>query len=273
MPALSSSGSARTRRVRFVVPLALSATALTAARGEERTLRPELIGRHGIVAAGRSHAADAGARLLASGGNAIDAGIAALFASAVVEISHFGLGGESPMLIFAARDRRVLVINGQGPAPRAASPALFAGRASVPGNGPLGATIPAVVDAAALALAHHGTRSLGEVLAPAIALADGFPMYEFLRRHLESERPACEPYEWTMRTYYPGGRVVPAGETFRQPNLARTLRFLAEAPRAVTPSIGAISRAASSRPAVRRAACSRRKISRSTRAASSAPTR
>ena len=88
------------------------------------------------------------------------------------------------------------------------------------------------MDAAALALAHHGTRSLGEVLAPAIALADGFPMYEFLRRHLESERPACEPYEWTMRTYYPGGRVVPAGETFRQPNLARTLRFLAEAERA-----------------------------------------
>ena len=74
------------------------------------------------------------------------------------------------------------------------------------------------MDAAALALARYGTRSLADVLAPAIELADGFPMYEFLRRYLESERKASEPYAWTMRTYYADGRITPTGEMFRQPN-------------------------------------------------------
>src|SRR5690606_2295987 len=128
-------------------------------------------------------------------------------AAAVVEISHFGLGGEAPIIIYSARDEHVIVINGQGPAPKAASPALFAGDDAVPGNGPNGATIPAVVDAAALALERYGTMSLSAVLAPAIELADGFPMYAFLENYLASERKASERYEWSARTYYPGGRV------------------------------------------------------------------
>lgn len=203
-------------------------------------LRPEFRGRHGVVAAGRSFAADAGARILAAGGNAIDAGVATVFAAAVVEISHFGLGGEAPMIIYSARDREVVVINGQGTAPRAANPQMFAADRAIPGNGPLGGTVPAVVDAAALALARYGTRSLSDVLAPAIELADGFPMYEFLRGYLESERKRSEPYAWTMRTYYPDGRVTPTGEMFRQPNLARTLRALADAER--TAAAGGASR-------------------------------
>ena len=173
--------------------------------------------------------ADAGAQLLAAGGNAVDAGVASVFAAAVVEISHFGLGGESPIIIYSASDKRVIVINGQGPAPKAASPALFAGQAAIPGNGPHGATVPAVVDAAALALQEYGTKSLSDVLAPAIALADGFPMYTFLENYLRTERKASEPYEWSIRTYYPAGEVTPAGQAFRQPNLAATLRALAAA--------------------------------------------
>ncbi len=64
--------------------------------------------------------------MLATGGNAIDAGVASIFAAAVVEISHFGLGGESPIIIYSAKDKRVVVINGQGSAPKAYSPATFA---------------------------------------------------------------------------------------------------------------------------------------------------
>jgi gamma-glutamyltranspeptidase / glutathione hydrolase len=194
-------------------------------------LRPEVRASNAVVAAGRTFAADAGAQILSAGGNAIDAGVASIFAAAVVEISHFGLGGESPIIIYSARDQKVVVINGQGPAPKAATPALFEGQKAPPGNGPLGATIPAVVDAAALALQEYGTRSLEDVLAPAIRLADGFPMYEFLSQYLASERRGSEPYDWSMRTYYPDGRVTRAGEIFRQPNLAATLRALAEADR------------------------------------------
>ena len=194
-----------------------------------RPLREEIRASRAVVAAGRTFTVEAGARMLTTGGNAIDAGVAAIFAAAVAEISHFGLGGEAPIIIYSPRDRSVVVINGQGPAPKAARLELFAGREAIPGNGPLGATVPAVVDAAALALARYGTKSLSEVLAPAIALADGFPMYEFLSRFLASERKGSEPYAATISTYYPSGRVTPAGEMFRQPNLAATLRALAAA--------------------------------------------
>src|SRR4051812_28756247 len=169
---------------------------------------------------------------MAAGGNAIDGGVASIFAAAVTEISHFGLGGEAPIIIYSARDQRVVVINGQGPAPKAATLQLFAGKEAIPGNGPLGATLPAAVDSAAIALAKHGTKSLGEVLAPAIELADGFPMYDFLHHYFDTERRACEPYEWTMRTYYPDGKIMPVGEMFRQPGLAATLRALAAAEKA-----------------------------------------
>ncbi|CAN5803446.1 gamma-glutamyltransferase [soil metagenome] len=199
---------------------------------QQAPLRSEVRADNGVIAAGRTFAAEAGAQLLTSGGNAIDAGVASVFAAAVVEISHFGLGGESPIIIYSARDKRVVVINGQGPAPRAASPAMFAGKTAIPGNGPHGATIPAVVDAAALALEQYGTKSLSDVLAPAIALADGFPMYAFLENYLRTEQKGSEPYDWSIRTYYPAGTVTPAGQMFRQPNLAATLRALAAAEQA-----------------------------------------
>jgi gamma-glutamyltranspeptidase / glutathione hydrolase len=214
----------------ILIPV-LAATTLLA-QAPSGTLRGEVRASHGVVAAGRSFTVDAGARVMGAGGNAIDGGVASIFAASVVEISHFGLGGEAPIIIYSARDRRVIVVNGQGSAPKAANPQLFAGKDAIPGNGPLGATLPAAVDAAAIALATYGTKSLSEVLQPAIALADGFPMYEFLHHYLETERAACEPYAATMRTYYPDGRITPVGETFRQPNLAATLRALAAAEQA-----------------------------------------
>ena len=197
-----------------------------------KSVRGEVRAKHGVVAAGRTFTVDAGARLMTAGGNAIDGGVASIFAAAVVEISHFGLGGEAPIIIYSARDKRVVVVNGQGSAPKAATPQLFAGKDVIPANGPLGATLPAAVDSASIALAKYGTRSLSEVLQPAIELADGFPMYDFLHHYLQSERAACEPYAWTMQTYYPGGTITPVGEMFRQPNLAATLRVLAAAEKA-----------------------------------------
>ena len=124
---------------------------------------------------------------MSAGGNAIDGGVASIFAAAVVEISHFGLGGEAPIIIYSARDKRVIVINGQGPAPKAATPALFAGkdadsrqraaRGDAARRGRFG------VDRARAASAR--SRS-SDVLQPAIELADGFPMYEFLHHYLET---------------------------------------------------------------------------------------
>jgi len=121
------------------------------------TMRPEIIGTHGIVAGGRHYSVAAGIRILEQGGNAIDAGVATVLAASVVEISHFGFGGESPTMIYDARTHEVSVVNGQGPAPKAANVELFAAKGKVDGNGPLGATIPAMLDAMALALDAKGT--------------------------------------------------------------------------------------------------------------------
>lgn len=194
-------------------------------------MRPEIVGQHGIVAGGRHYSVSAGVQILQQGGNAIDAGVATVFAAAVVEISHFGFGGEVPTIIYDAKTKKVHVINGQGPAPKAATPALFAAKGKVDGNGPLAATLPAVMDAMAIALERFGTMSLEQVMAPAIALADGFPMYGYLRDALVGNRKRTEAYKWG-HLYYTGGKVADVGEIFRQPNLARTLRALVAAERA-----------------------------------------
>src|SRR5689334_25308807 len=111
------------------------------------TMRPEILGTHGIVAAGRHYSVSAGVRILQQGGNAIDAGVATVLAASVCEISHFGFGGEAPTMIYDAKSREVIVINGQGQAPKAAAPGLLASSGYVAGNGPLGAPMPGMVDA------------------------------------------------------------------------------------------------------------------------------
>jgi gamma-glutamyltranspeptidase/glutathione hydrolase len=165
------------------------------------TLRPELYGTQGMVAAGTQYTVDAGTRILAAGGNAFDAGVAAVLAAAVNEISHFGMGGEAPAIVFQAGTGKVTVISGQGPAPRAANAALFRAAGGIPGNGPNGGTVPAVIDAMALALQRFGTMSLGQVLEPAIRLADGFPMYGALRNALLTQRQRTFRGEWSRRPY------------------------------------------------------------------------
>lgn len=198
-------------------------------RGSD-TYRPDVAGRVGVVAAGRHFAAEAGMRMLARGGNAVDAGVAATFAAAVTEISHFGMGGEVPIILHLADRNEVVVISGQGPAPAAASAAALRRQGGIPANGPSAGTVPAVVDALAIALAEFGTLSLADVLGPAIALADGFPWYDFLTRYLAPELEKIQRFPSGARVYLQGpeGTIPAVGSLFRQRDLARTLRALAE---------------------------------------------
>lgn len=192
------------------------------------TYRPEIVAQHGVVATGRHFAAEAGMRMLRDGGNAIDAGVASVFAAAITEISHFGMGGEAPMVIYVAELDQVVVINGQGVAPAAASPEVFRRIGGIPGNGPSAGAVPAVVDALAIALAEYGTLSLTEVLQPAITLADGFPWYEFLSFILESQLDAIKRHPSGAKAYLQGPEqsIPRVGSIFRQPELAATLRLL-----------------------------------------------
>jgi gamma-glutamyltranspeptidase/glutathione hydrolase len=226
--ALMGSGTATMAQTTAPNKPAIEPTRLVSA-GE--TLRPEIVGNFGIVAAGRHYAVAAGTRILMAGGNATDAGVAAVFAAAVTEISHFGFGGEAPTIIHDVKTRKTSVISGQGVAPGLATPDKFAEAGVIPGNGPNGGTVPAMVDAMALALQLNGTMTLDQVMQPAIEMADGFVMYNFLAEVFVSQQKATSKYKSAYDTYYPGGKLPKTGAIFRQPHLARTMRTIAEADR------------------------------------------
>ena len=197
--------------------------------------RPYVMGAKGVVVSGHHQASDAGLDILKAGGNAIDAGVATVFAQAVTEFDRFGLGGEVPILIHSAAHGRVAAVNGQGQAPRKATPEWFRsnGIAAIPGDCFLPAPVPAVVGSLIVALREFGTMTLGEVLAPAIRLADEgfavFPSYLDNLRRVEGRMRA----EWpsSERVFLPGGELPKVGDLLLQKDLARTLRRLVAAER------------------------------------------
>ncbi len=204
----------------FILPLVAYST---------QTMRAEINAKKYAIAAGRHIAVEAGMSIFRDGGNAFDAGAAAVFAASVTEIQLFGFGGEAPVVLYDATKKQVLVVNGQGVAPAAATPEIWAGKPYIDFHGPKAATVPAVLDSMVIVLSQFGTKRLSDVLAPAIDLADGFPMYDILHDTLIRERKNCERYPTTMAAYYPGGKITEIGEMFRQPDLARTLQAIAAA--------------------------------------------
>ena len=197
------------------------------------TTRPVLMGRHGIVTAGHYLAAAAGMRMLEKGGNAIDAGVAAGFALNVLEPQSNGIGGEVPILIHCARQKRVYAINGQGYAPKAATIAWFRSRGIeiIPGDGFLPATVPGAFGAWTTALQHFGRLPLKEVLTPAIELtAEGFPVYPGLHSSLSGLKEKFEN-EWpsSAQVYLPHGRPPAVGEILDNAAWAETFKATVDA--------------------------------------------
>ena len=138
------------------------------------TIYPLIMGRRAMIATEHYLSAAAGARIFACGGNAIDAAIAATFVEGVVNPHMHTIGGEAPMLIYSASARRVVAINGNMMAPARATIAHYRalGLELIPGAGLLAAGVPAAFDALVTALRDFGTRSLADVLEPALQLAE-----------------------------------------------------------------------------------------------------
>ena len=199
------------------------------------TTRPVIMATRGVVTAGHYLAAEAGIRMLQSGGNAFDAGAAMGFALAVLMPQDYGIGGEAPTLVYSAERGEVFAVNGNGVAPRAATIDRFKemGIDKIPGDGFLPAVVPAAVDSYITTLAVFGTMPLAEVLAPALELAgQGFPMYEALRSSCESNLAHWQKhYPSSAAIFAPDGRVLDLGEVLVQRDWAATLRLLVEAER------------------------------------------
>lgn len=228
-------------------------------RAQADTFRPVVRGKRGVVAGGSPLSVEAGLRILQRGGNAVDAGVATILAASVIEFSHFSFGGEVPILI-KLKDKPVAVVEGMGTAPMKATPAFFVSRARlkgegatapdsaaaqggtiematmagaksgmIPSTGPLAATVPAVLDACVTALDQFGTKSLGEVMQPAIELADGFPLDELRVQYIKTRAPVFSQWAEAKEIFLPNGKEPKVGDLFVQANLARTLRAIVNA--------------------------------------------
>ena len=195
--------------------------------------RPKITGQRGVVAAGHYLAAAAGVKMYAKGGNAVDAGVAAGFALAVLKPCENSLGGECPILIYSPCDKKVYSISGQGVAPKKATIDWFLRNniRLIPGDGYLGATVSAMFGSYATALKEFGRLSLADVLAPAFELAsDGYPIYEYLcERIADNAKRYRDEWPSTADVFIPGGKLPTPGQILKQPALAATLERIIKA--------------------------------------------
>jgi gamma-glutamyltranspeptidase/glutathione hydrolase len=197
------------------------------------TTRPELAGTFGMVASTHWLASAAGMAVLEEGGNAFDAAVAAGFVLQVVEPHLNGPAGEVPVLGFDVEGGRPFVLDGQGPAPAAATLTEFAGLGLdlVPGTGLLAACVPAAFGTWLLLLERYGTMRLRDVLSYAISYAEaGYPMLAGASEAIAAVAPMfAEHWPGSAEIYLAGGVPAPGSRFANKPLAAVYQRILAEA--------------------------------------------
>ena len=191
------------------------------------TWRPVYLARDGMVATAHYSTAMAGHRMLAQGGNAIDAAVAAAFASTVAEPSRSGIGGDLFVLIYLARTGQVICINGGGWAPRRATPKFFQEH-NLSRDGALTPVTPGAPAALLLAASKYGRLDRTRLLDPAIQLATrGSPVSENLESVFRRNAPRLKLFPPTVAAWFPDGRLPRMGDATPRPALAATLHRIA----------------------------------------------
>src|SRR2546426_2577204 len=197
-----------------------------------RTMRPIVRGQHFAVAAMKAEATRAAERILEKGGNAFDAIVAGQAVLGVVDAAMNGVGSDAVLLVYDAKTKKVYSINAEGTAPRLATIEWYrehnGGKLPV-NDSLLSGTVRGCVDAWYILLDRWGTMSFAQVLSEAIDLAEnGFPVGDSFARALATSQK-LRKYPTSTKVYLPNNRAPQAGEIFRNPDLARTLRRLVEA--------------------------------------------
>jgi gamma-glutamyltranspeptidase/glutathione hydrolase len=207
-----------------------------AAWGQPATMFPPVRGTREMVGAANNYQVEAGYRMLAAGGNAVDAGVASVLSAAVTEQSRVGLGGEVPLMV-KMNGKPVVAISGIGTAPKLATVDYYRNRKpeqwEVPGRTPFipsigvrAAIVPGLFDGVMLALSEYGTKSYCEVAAPAIEAARGFPIPDEYAKFIGDLREYLGLWPDSAKFFMPGGEPPRRGELFRMPALANTLESL-----------------------------------------------
>ena len=194
-----------------------------------RSYRPQVQGVNGVVVSSHPSASMAGLDILKRGGNAVDAGVAVGLALNIVHADDCGFLGVAPTIMYLADRKEVTTVDGLGVWPKAASVEYF--RRNHGGRIPMGiprALTPGAADAWFTALSRYGTMSFGEVVGPAIALAEqGFPMYRYLSDRLRDAFDLYNAWPSNSEIFLPGGRAPAVGEIFYQRDAAETLSQIA----------------------------------------------
>ncbi len=230
----------------------------------QRTQKPPLHARHWMAITGKPLAATAGAMTFQKGGNAVDAA-AAMLAATCTMWDTLGWGGETQALIYNPNTKKIVGINALGAAPSGATPDFYRSKnlAYPPEYGPLAAVTPGTPGGLMVMVAEYGKLSLKDVLAPAIEMADGYPIEAQAADTMERQKNWLKQWPYSRALFLSGARAaspapsstsspststsatpdhdrvvtgaVPSsreapepGSIFRQPDLAATLRKLVE---------------------------------------------
>ncbi len=220
------------RTIGWVVSILLIPMAPLAAQGRNYG-RSQVITQQGIAATSQTLASQAAVQILARGGTAVDAAIAANAVLAVVEPMKNGLGGDLFALYWDAKTGKLQGLNSSGPAPRALSPEFLAkqGIKSMPQQGIHSFTVPGAVDGWWKMHQRYGKLPWKDLFQSAIAYAEnGFPVSEAIQESWAdpANQPRIKANPESVRVFLPGGKPPLEGDLFRNPGMARAMRLVAE---------------------------------------------
>lgn len=201
--------------------------------GQMFATRSETIATEGMVAASHPLAAQIGIDILKKGGTAIDAAIAVNAALGLMEPTSNGIGGDLFAIVWDNKEKKLYGLNSSGTAPLAVSLEYFQknGIKKIPNFGPLTWTVPGCVEGWFQLHNKFGKLPMKEILAPAIRYAEnGFPLTEVIAYYWQRavKRFKGKEYENFQKLYAPGGKVLEKGDIFKNPELAQTLRLIAD---------------------------------------------
>jgi gamma-glutamyltranspeptidase/glutathione hydrolase len=199
--------------------------------GETFATRSEVIARHGMAATSHPLATQAAIDVLKSGGNAVDAAIAANACLGLMEPTSCGIGGDLFAMVWDAETDKLYGLNASGRSPYDLTRDYFIenGYKSIPPRGPLPVSVPGCVDGWFELHNKFGSIPMGKILEPAINYArEGFPLTEIIAYEWDLNARVLENFPGFKETFMPDGKVPVKGQIFRNPDLADTYQKLAE---------------------------------------------
>ena len=214
--------------------LTLTTSLLTLVTMAQKTQKPPLHAKNWMAITGKPLSANAGAMIFTQGGNAIDAACAMLAAGCTMW-DVLSWGGETQALIYNPKTKKVIAVNALGIAPTGATADFFKNKGYnyPPEYGPLAAVTPGTPGGLCTMLAEYGTMSLKQVLAPAMQMAEGYPMEQETAASIERNKERIKQWPYSKTVFLPHGgekwEAPEGGEIFKQADLLQTLQKMVDA--------------------------------------------